>query len=82
MLLERDEAGRDGEMKALLKEKEDKRKCGPLYKSNIIFCADNGRQEEAIEESQNLQHQMQRMLVYTRIGGKEFMCSSRGGGGT
>ena len=30
---------------------EDKRKCGPLYKSNIIFCADIGRQEEAIEES-------------------------------
>jgi len=47
----RDEVGRDGEMKALLKEQEDKRKCGPLYKSIIVFCADIGSQEEAIEES-------------------------------
>ena len=49
---ERDEVGRDGEIKALLKEQEDKNKCGPLYKSNIAFFADLGRQEEAIEESQ------------------------------
>lgn len=52
MSAEMDEIGRDGEMKALLKEQEDKSECGPLYKSNIVFCADIERQEEAIEKSQ------------------------------
>lgn len=43
MIVERDEVGRYSGMKALLKEQEDESKCGPLYKSNIVFCADVGR---------------------------------------
>ena len=54
MSAERDGVGRDGEMKALLKEQEDKSKCGPLYKSNIVFCADIGRQEKATKFEEEL----------------------------
>ena len=54
MLAERDEVGRDGEMKALLKEQEDESNCGHLYKSNIFFCADIGRQETTMNFEEEL----------------------------
>lgn len=66
MLVQRDGVGRDGEMKALLKEKEDKSKCGPLYKSNIVFCVDIGRQEEVIEEYEEPTLNAKNVSIYSK----------------
>ena len=54
MLGKRDEVGRDGEMKDLLKEQEDESNCSHLYNSNIVFCADIGRQETTMNFEEEL----------------------------